>query len=248
MGWCNPVHDLLRCRRYAHLCIFTARSNLTAPGYSTYFWVYDIDKLQALEPGCQAYGFIFAKVPLTTAWFRTLHKVVSIIALAVFTVLFGYTIYKHGSSFVDRSFVGTYRRRKLAKSDFEQLLDDATNPDATLPIVHKFTPLICVFILVVSIAALECLISWNQIADVNDALSTGQLIPLVTGVGGLIRVLYLMWSEPNLRLHVFHQERNLPMGAVGRGVAWQPVAGSRPKGPGVEMRPRPPSGPSPGRG
>jgi hypothetical protein len=215
---------------------------LTDPGYSTYFWLHDVDYLRPLEPGCQAYGFIFVKVPLSTSWFRTLHKVVSILALAVFTVLFGYTLYNHSKSFMDRSFIGTYQKRQTAKKDpVRQLLDDAVNPDATLPVVHKFTPLICVFILLVSITALECLISWNGIIQVNDALSTGQLIPLVTGVGGLIRVLYLMWSEPNLRLHVLHQERNLPVGTVGRGVGWQPVAGSGMKGSTVELRPRPPT-------
>jgi hypothetical protein len=249
LGRRSPFHDLFCRGRYA-LAVSSQPDHsqtLTDPGYSTYFWLHDVDDLLPLEPDCQAYGFFFTKVPFSTSWFRTLHKVVSILSLAVFTVLFGYTLYKHGQSFMDRSFIGTYRQHQTAKkTTVQQLLDDAVNPDATLPVVHKFTPLICVFILLVSITALECLISWNGIIQVNDPLSTGQLIPLVTGVGGLIRVLYLMWSEPNLRLHVFHQERNLPVGTVGRGVGLQPVAGSGMKGATAELRPVPPAELPPG--
>lgn len=178
--------------------------------YSTYFWFSDVEKLRPLNDGCQAYGFLFSKTPLLTGWFRTVHKVVSAGALVVFAVLFGYTVWQYGSEFVERSFVGTYKRkRQQKKSPLEQVLDDVTNPDTEMPVIHKFTPALCVFILCVAIAAIECLIKWNGIVDVNEAFSTGQLIPLVTGVGGLVRVLYLMWSQPNVRLHVIHREKNL---------------------------------------
>lgn len=179
-------------------------------GYSTYFWFSDVQQLQPLNEGCEAYGFLFVKVPILTSWFRTIHKIVSAGSLLVFAVLFGYTIYQYGSEFIDRSFVGTYRRKRYEKKNtFEKFIEEAVDPNGELPVVHKFTPALCVFILCVTIAAIECLIEWNQIVDVNEAFSTGQLIPLVTGVGGLVRVLYLMWSEPNLRLHVVHKDKNV---------------------------------------
>ncbi|KAF8242920.1 hypothetical protein K440DRAFT_664457 [Wilcoxina mikolae CBS 423.85] len=196
-------------------------------GYSTFFWFSDVQKLRALNDGCEAYGFLFVKVPILKSWFRTIHKIASGGACAVFAVLLGYAIYKYRSEFINRSFVETYRRKRYQKklSGLEKVLDNAVNLDGELPVIHKYTPALCVFILCVAIAAIECLIMWNQIMDVNEAFSTGQLIPLVTGVGGLVRVLYLMWSEPNLRLHVVHKDRNVRQPA--RTGASQQLLGTR---------------------
>jgi hypothetical protein len=42
-------------------------------------------------------------------------------------------------------------------------------------------------------AATELTIRWNQITDVRDVSSAGQLIPLVIGAGLIIRVIYVGW-------------------------------------------------------
>lgn len=189
-------------------------------GYSTFFWFTDLDRLGELEPGCSAYGFFFAKVGLASPWFRWIHKIGSISALAIFTILLSYTVYRHGRLFVDNSFIGDLRRKRQEKRNrgtinrdpygIQKLLDDVVNPNADMPIVHRFTPAVCFAVFVIAIAAIECLVVWNGITGVDEAFGTGQLIPLVTGVGGLLRVLYLMWSEPGLRLHLVHLEKNLP--------------------------------------
>jgi len=41
--------------------------------------------------------------------------------------------------------------------------------------------------------ATELTIRWNQITDVRDVSSAGQLIPLVIGAGLIIRVIYVGW-------------------------------------------------------
>lgn len=208
--------------------------------YSTFFWFRDVNLLQPLPAGCEAYGFMFIKVPLLKPWFRTTHKIICSLALLVFTTLFGYISWQHGSSFVDRSFVGTHRLRK--KGGFEGLLADAIDPNVQIPVVHKFTPILCIVILGVSISAIEALILWNGITRVNDALSTGQLIPLVTGVGGLIRVLYLMYSTPGLKLHVIRQERNVSVGRQQAGAGQKGLEMARPGQRGPEGVWQPPQG------
>lgn len=42
------------------------------------------------------------------------------------------------------------------------------------------------------VAATELTIAWNRIKDVNEIASAGQTIPLIIGIGQIIRVLYVM--------------------------------------------------------
>ncbi|KAF8533466.1 hypothetical protein BDD12DRAFT_898952 [Trichophaea hybrida] len=85
-------------------------------GYSTFFWFSDVQRLRALNDGCEAYGFLFIKVPILKSWFRTIHKIASGGAFVVFAVLLSYAIYKYRSEFIGRSFVETYRRKYLRRN------------------------------------------------------------------------------------------------------------------------------------
>ncbi|KAI5776717.1 hypothetical protein EDC01DRAFT_681526 [Geopyxis carbonaria] len=201
--------------------------------YSTYFWFRGIHKFRALDGDCTSYGFAFARVPITpNGWFALLHKIVSLLAVGVFTVLCGWTVFRHWRTFVERSFVGAYRARQHRKlppsSDTEKLLDDLITPGSDSPVVHKISPIICVVVLLISVAANEMLIRWNGIVGVNDAFSTGQLIPMVTGIGGLIRVCYMMWAQPDVRMHFRNPEKNRPL--PQRVVPGRPVPVPKPYG------------------
>ena len=151
-----------------------------------------------MEPTpCGTKGFAFYKVDLWD-WFRTANKYISIVFTAIFTVLFGYTVWNFGPEFWRRTPLGKYRKlpaKEEPKSEIEQGLQELTS--GKMP---KWTPALCIIVLIASVFAIECVIIWNQVRDVSDIFSTGQLIPLVVGVGGLIQVLYKM-TDTDVRVH-----------------------------------------------
>jgi hypothetical protein len=57
-----------------------------------------------------------------------------------------------------------------------------------------------------SISSVELTLAWNSVTDVYDIRSTGQIIPLVVGLGTLIKVLWLLRhgrvSDVSIRLVV----------------------------------------------
>lgn len=50
-----------------------------------------------------------------------------------------------------------------------------------------------VIIAITVVAATELTIKWNHIQNISDVTSAGQLIPMVIGVGLLVRVFYVAW-------------------------------------------------------
>jgi len=151
-----------------------------------------------MEPTpCGTKGFAFVETDFWK-WFRTANKYVSIVFTVTFTVLFGYTVWNFGGEFWRRTPLGRYNKlpaKEEPKNEFDQSLQEITS--GKMP---KWTPALCIIVLVVSVFAIECVISWNQVRDVSDIFSTGQLIPLVVGVGGLIQVLYKM-TDTDVRVH-----------------------------------------------
>ena len=62
-------------------------------------------------------------------------------------------------------------------------------------------------VMVFCITAVELVIRWNRIENVNSILSTGQLIPFVIGLGGLGKILFRWWQ--------LEKERRGKMGEMG---------------------------------
>lgn len=59
----------------------------------------------------------------------------------------------------------------------------------------RWTPAVCLLVLVLAVVASELVIVWNGATGVSDIFSTGQQIPLVVGIGGLIQVLYKLKNQ-----------------------------------------------------
>lgn len=148
--------------------------------------------------GCAPIGFAFSKADLG-GWFRTVNKVAAVIFAVVFTVLFGYSVYNFGPDYYQngKAKITAYRRVPVsgveeAEDVMEQSLKDVVNGSMKLP---KWTPAACLLLLILSVVAAELVIEWNNVTGVNDIYSTGQLIPLVVGLGGLIQVLYKLKNQ-----------------------------------------------------
>lgn len=74
----------------------------------------------------------------------------------------------------------------------EQGLKKVVSGSMRLP---RWTPAVCLLVLVLAVVASELVIVWNGATGVSDIFSTGQLIPLVVGIGGLIQVLYKLKNQ-----------------------------------------------------
>lgn len=168
--------------------------------------------------GCIPTGFAFSKVDISTGWFRIANKVASIIFGVVYTVLFSYSVYNFGPDAYHNGkakFTTVYRRLPGHSAPVIQVVPDKTEPDNVLEQglkeavngsmrLPKWTPALCFLLLFLAAMASEFVIAWNGVRDVNDIFSTGQLIPLVVGIGGLIQVLYKLKNQEN-RVHLVHR-------------------------------------------
>lgn len=169
--------------------------------YAVWYWFVGLDMMELDAAGCAPVGFAFSRVDLR-GWFRTVNKVASIFFAVVYTVLFGYSVYNFGPEYYQNGktkITTVYRRlpehhqpEEEPDNALEQGLKEAVNGSMKLP---RWTPAVCLLVLILAVIAGELVIVWNGVTGVNDVLSTGQLIPLVVGMGGLVQVLYKLKNQ-----------------------------------------------------
>lgn len=144
-------------------------------------------------------------------WFRTANKAVACVFGAVYTVLFGYSAYMFGPEYFrnGRSKISTVYHRIPRNAPPQQKNNDPPVEKMMQEFderLNKWTPTLCILLLIMAAASVECIIVWNRVSGVNDMFSTGQLIPLVVGVGGLIQVLYKLTNQ-EVRVPLVHRNR-----------------------------------------
>lgn len=140
------------------------------------------------HPPCSRSAFFFAMVDLYH-WFRTLLKVTFTIAAVYASAMLLSTLYLvavlcHKLGFVSGvgSILGFNRDQPSAAPDTGT---DSSGRNMTMLTNTSFSLELPVFVLMI-----ELMIKWNKIEGVNTIRNTGQLIPLVVGASGLVRVLY----------------------------------------------------------
>jgi hypothetical protein len=141
------------------------------------------------HPPCSRTAFFFARVDLYH-WFRTLLKVIFTIAAIyssaiLLSTLYGVIVLCRRLGFVSgmASILGFNEEQPSAAAP-DPRTDGSGKPVTTL--THtSFSFELPLFILMI-----ELMIKWNKIAGVHTISSTGQLIPLVVGGSGFVRVLY----------------------------------------------------------
>ncbi|KAI5807509.1 hypothetical protein DFH27DRAFT_322488 [Peziza echinospora] len=60
--------------------------------------------------------------------------------------------------------------------------------------IPRWKPATAFGVMMLFIISVELLISWNDIDGVNTVLSTGQLIPMVIGIAGFLKILFRWWQ------------------------------------------------------
>lgn len=151
--------------------------------YGVWFTFRGMDNMK--HPSCSTFAFFFARVNLYN-WFRTFWKVVFIIGASIYgtIVVFG------GFGLLVGGWKLLTGHAKLSLSGHPA--DNGSEFD--IPNTSKsniaFSTALVLFII-----GVELMIKWNHIQGVNDIGSTGQLLPLIIGVGGTFRVVYRLFSK-----------------------------------------------------
>lgn len=171
--------------------------------------------------GCSVYAFFFAKVNLF-GWFRTFLKVVF-----VFSCIVTFLGLVHGTfTLLLRSYRyifegGWQGLAKIDPDDASHIAGSTASQAPTGPPTHitsieeqpglhssldkgnvTFTGALILFIL-----AVELTIRWNKISGVGDIGSTGQLLPVIIGIGGMGRVVTRFFQAVFEEIAMWRQRR-----------------------------------------
>lgn len=164
-------------------------------GFISYgLWFVFVGMDSMLQPGFCTYAFFFARVNLA-GWFRTLLKVLFILAAipAYGSMIYGTNfLVGEGYRFFFRS--GWQGRVKPPRTPSPGDPDEEEEKPGFHPKFQRgnfgFSGALILFII-----AVELTIRWNKIEGVQDVGSTGQLLPVIIGVGGVGRVLMKLVTD-----------------------------------------------------
>lgn len=146
-------------------------------GYACWWWFVGLDELLEGEPNCKIVAF-FGGVPIDGP-FRTFNKVASILGGAICIVFLLWSLLIAHRRITGK---GTIVRTVRTTARVELLVFSSV-------------------IVALSVAAAEYLITANQIMDVDNISSVGQLLPLISGVLGLTQVSFSIFWEKLYRRH-----------------------------------------------
>lgn len=207
--------------------------------YSTYFWFYGYQFMQPLEPGCEPIAWLFIKVPFFGWYQMVLEVISSVAFGTFTLLFFYFMYTRGGQMVNDSFIGSWRRKKKKKQQKEEEAKEPEVerpraadlpekpklvkrvtgflkNPTGKPPkpaedkfFPHKWTPACCIFVFACAVAAIECMIVWNGITGVGEVFSTGQLIPLVTGVGGLLSELHGIWDQPKVWSLVMEKKKQL---------------------------------------
>jgi hypothetical protein len=181
--------------------------NLGFCAYGVWFTFRGMDGM--VHRPCSAYGFFFARVNLFN-WYRMFLKVVFVAGIMLYGVfvIFGvpYMVYVGFLFFSKKEYKDEDAKDPAAEQGpsvgqppAETASDGSLEVTAVGSVAQEenegfFKPSLTSLgmsgILVFFIITIELMIRWNRINGVNTVDSTGQLLPLIIGIGGIFRVLH----------------------------------------------------------
>ncbi|PVH72746.1 hypothetical protein DL98DRAFT_502005, partial [Cadophora sp. DSE1049] len=138
--------------------------------FQLWFWIGRVSTIG--RDGCTEFGFLFARVRLNQRGFVVVNVVLYFLLLLCCVVVLGISLGKRWGFLEEKPKRRIGRVRKTALQELQTFIN--------LTVVS------------IVVAATELTIAWNHITDVNEISSAGQTIPLIIGVGQIVRVLYIM--------------------------------------------------------
>ncbi|KAF8464432.1 hypothetical protein BDZ91DRAFT_849723 [Kalaharituber pfeilii] len=195
--------------------------------YASWFWWSGMERFKSLPPqpshcsGLQ-YGFFFHRTNLFADWYRKTNFAFAVTGSAVLGTIFVGFI-QHYYMLIWTEFWAAFKDQ--TSGEFGGLIagmdgggaepapeaappqmvtgakELAASKDRYAPEANPpwWKPALAAATMVVCIITVELLITWNNIAGVNTVLNTGQLIPLVIGIGGLLKILFRWWQMEKVK-------------------------------------------------
>lgn len=157
--------------------------------YGVWFTFKGMDNMQ--HPPCSTYAFFLAKVNLYN-WFRTFLKAsftIGAVSYAIgILVALGFGVFEFftclGRSPKDPNDLPSDDEKDTQQAEVQQAAGLGHAVTTTVGAVGPSGALL------MFITAVELMVRWNHIQGVNSLGSTGQLLPLIIGAGGLGRVVW----------------------------------------------------------
>ncbi|KAH6843206.1 hypothetical protein B0I37DRAFT_418330 [Chaetomium sp. MPI-CAGE-AT-0009] len=162
--------------------------------YSCWFWFGGRDARFLQQPvECGGYGFVFKRVSLRGSSTLAFFKAMSVFLAILFGLFHGFWFY-----------LVPVKRWRQDRENNKPVLDSVMSwwgpsgmegreggptdrGDLTQSIFSKIYAAFC---LVFPILGIELTLKWNSVTGVYNVRSIGQLIPFVTGLAGLVQVIY----------------------------------------------------------
>ena len=181
--------------------------------YSAWFWIAGKDSSQFLDHECGTSVFFFARIPphsfnRISKFFAAGSIYYCFAVLSLLSVLLGSIVVEAW----ERGWPGAIGRVlckvERAQATEARLRRGDISALAKAPWYHK--ALVLWFAigypisLLYSLLSIELMLRWNHITDVYSVRSIGQLIPLVIGIGGLLKLGYDAMST-KVRIHRIQQ-------------------------------------------
>lgn len=174
-------------------------------GYGVWFTFKGMDNMK--HPPCSTFAFFIVRVNLY-GWFRTFWKVMFTLGAVVYA---GVII--NGSPYLIIKYWHFLWGRPAGQGSAVQGQTGGSDPkagDTTSTSNITFSTALILFIV-----GVEMMVWWNHIEGVNSLGSTGQLLPLIIGVGGTFRVIHSLFAE--LFGKLFNHSSD---GGTGRRGSW----------------------------
>lgn len=138
--------------------------------FQLWFWIGKVSNIG--RGGCTEFGFLFARIRLNQRGFVVVNVVLYFLLLLCCMAVLGISVGKRWGFLEEKPKRSIGRVRKTALQELQTFIN--------------------LTVASIIVAATELTIAWNHITDVNEISSAGQTIPLIIGVGQIVRVLYIM--------------------------------------------------------
>ncbi|OCK94895.1 uncharacterized protein K441DRAFT_677132 [Cenococcum geophilum 1.58] len=179
---CNPYLDPTRFPRVNPGRVYGYMNSvlLTAVlGFELWYWIHQVPKLATVK--CVQYGFFFHKIQLNNRGFRMLNIIFCLFLLLCCITLVCMKV-------VSKVRPSQGKKVILKKEQYKPLDQDLPKRAHLMQILDSTSQFIVATTVIIGV---ELTICWNKIQDVHDISSAGQTIPMILGIGALIRVIYV---------------------------------------------------------
>jgi hypothetical protein len=170
--WCEPRMDPSRYPRARTGRIFQLMNFALLIGVSVFqlwFWIGRVSVVGS--DGCVEFGFFFAKLPLNEKGFVVANILFHFFLLFTCFGVVGFILAKQYGIYKGKKHKKIGKHQKYALQRLQAISDVVVGG--------------------VVVTAVELLIRWNGIQNVDNVSTAGQTIPMIVGIGLVVRVLYI---------------------------------------------------------